>query len=103
MESPEQIAAELSERIQKLESLFDVELSNEMDALKKAIMENTSASALLKDEDVGMLVSSLRRILGIAIASASAEKVKKPKAEKAKKLTAEELAAAVNSMSDDEW
>lgn len=102
-ESNEQLASEISQRISQLETLIGEDLKNEMDALKKAILENPSASALLKDEDVGMLVSSLRRIVGIAIASQAA-KEKKPKAEKdpvvKKKLSQAELADALNS---DEW
>ena len=89
---------EISQRISQLETLMGDDLRNEMSALKQAILENPSACSLLLDQDIGKLVSSLRRITGQAIASAAA-KATKPKAEpKAKpaKLTAAELAAALD-------
>lgn len=78
-EQNEQLASEVTRRIQELDSLNGESLKGEMAALKKAILENPAASALLLDEDVGKLVRNLRRITGVALAEAS-----KPKASKAK-------------------
>lgn len=97
-DSLEQTAKEIQERILQLENLIGEDLKNEMAALKVAILENPSASALLLPQDIGMLVSALRKITGTAIASASAKK-REPKEPKAiaKKMTAAEIAAALDS------
>ena len=84
-----QLAAEIQSRIANLEALFDESLEGEMDSLKLCLVENPSAAALLKDEDVGLLVAALRRTVSAAVMEAVATKAK-PKAEK-KKFTAEEL------------
>ena len=64
--------------------------------LKKALLENPQACMLLLPDEIGAMVSSLRKITGIAIATASA-KTKKAGEKKAssKKMTAAELAAAL--------
>jgi hypothetical protein len=94
-----QLASEISQRICQLEELVGEDLKNEMAALKAAILENPAASALLQDSDIGKLVSALRKITGTAIATASAAKAKTPKEPKtaAKKMTAAEIAAALDS------
>jgi hypothetical protein len=54
--SPEeisQLASEIQTRISALESLFEDDLRGEMASLKACLIENPSAAALLKDEDVG--------------------------------------------------
>lgn len=84
-----QLAAEIQTRITNLSALFEENLEGEMDSLKLCLIENPSAAALLKDEDVGLLVAALRRTVSAAVMEAVAEK-KKPKTEK-KKFTAEEL------------
>ena len=84
-----QLAAEIQARITNLSSLFEENLEGEMDSLKLCLVENPSAAALLKDEDVGLLVAALRRTVSAAVMEAVATKAK-PKAEK-KKFTAEEL------------
>ena len=96
MDSKEQIYSEISQRIKQLEELSGDDLKNEMMNLKKALLENPQACMLLLPEEIGSMVSSLRKITGIAIATASAKtsKKKEPKAS-AKKMTAEELAAAI--------
>lgn len=93
-----QTASEISARIQQLNALMGEDLSNEMRQLKTALLANPAACLLIKDEDVGMLVTNLRRILNISVASAAAAKEKKPPKEKAPKLTAEQLAAALDDM-----
>lgn len=90
-----QVASEISQRISQLEQLSSTDLKNEMQALKKTIMDNPAACLLLKEEDIGLLVSSLRKITGQAIVS-SQTKTKAKTAEKTKKLSAAELAAALD-------
>ncbi len=85
-----QLAAEIQARIINLSSLFEENLEGEMDSLKACLIENPSAAALLKDEDVGLLVASLRRTVSAAVMEAVASK-EKPKKAATKKFTAEEL------------
>lgn len=86
-----QLAAEIQARITNLSALFEENLEGEMDSLKLCLVENPSAAALLKDEDVGLLVAALRRTVSAAVMEAVAEK-KPGKAKSAtKKFTAEEL------------
>lgn len=96
--SNEQIAADISARIEQLSLLLTDSLKGEMAALKKALLENPAACLLLKSEDIGTLVLTLQKITGKALAQAS-EKKAKTKTEKATsvKLTAEQLQAALNS------
>jgi len=93
-----QQASELSTRISQLEAISGEDLKNEMAALKATLIENPAACLLIKEEDIGLLVTNLRRILSISVASAATAKEKKPAAAKAKKLSAEELAAALDDM-----
>ena len=97
MDSPEQAYSEISLRIKQLEELSGDDLKNEMINLKKALLENPQACMLLLPEEIGSMVSHLRKITGIAIATASAKtnKKKEPKAA-GKKMTAQELADALN-------
>ena len=95
--SPEeisQLASEIQTRISSLESMFEDNLRGEMASLKTCLIENPSAAALLKDEDVGLLVKNLMRTVSQAVAEAVAGKAKAPKKEKTK-LTKEEIEAAL--------
>lgn len=96
-DSNEQIYSEISSRIKQLEELSGDDLKNEMIELKKALMENPQACMLLLPDEIGAMVSSLRKITGVAIATASAKtsKKKEPKAS-TKRMTPEELAAALD-------
>lgn len=91
-----QIASEVSARINALEALFEDSLVNEMDDLKAVLIENPSAAALIMDEDVGILVRNLRRIVGEAVKDATAGKAKTKKSG-SKKLSAEEIQAALDA------
>jgi len=93
-ESNEQIASEISLRIKQLESFSPDDLKTEMGSIKKALMENAQACQLLKPEDIGLLVESITKITGKAIASAATTK---KESTKKKKLSPEELADALNS------
>lgn len=94
MDSAQQTYSEISTRIQQLENLSTEDLKGEMQALKKALMENTEACLLMKPEDIGELVRHLVKITGVAIATSST--VKKER-KTAKRLTAQELQDALNS------
>ena len=97
MDSPEQAYSEISQRIKQLESLSGDDLKNEMINLKKALLENPQACMLLLPDEIGAMVSHLRKITGIAIATASAKTKKAPGEKKSsKKMTAQELADALN-------
>ena len=97
-DSNEQIYSEIAQRIKQLEDLSGDDLKNEMMNLKKALLENPQACMLLLPDEIGSMVSSLRKITGIAIATASSKtgKKKSESSPKAKKMTAEELADALN-------
>ena len=97
MDSPEQVYSEISQRIKTLEAMSGDDLKNEMMNLKKALLENPQACMLLLPDEIGSMVSALRKVTGIAIATASAKtnKKKEPKAA-GKKMTAQELADALN-------
>lgn len=93
--SAEQTASEISQRISQLESLSDLDLKTEMRNLKQAIMENPAACLLLKEEDIGQLVASLRKITGQAISSA-AKTTKTREKKETKKFSAQELMDALD-------
>ena len=102
MNSDELLAAEISQRIQQLESLGVENLKGEMQQLKRSLIENPAACLLLKDEDIGTLVASLRKITGVAIASAaSSTKTKGEKKTAVKALSATELAKVLAEAGDD--
>lgn len=92
---------EIQARIKSLETAIGEDLKNEMLSLKQALMDNPSACALLLDEDIGKMVSALRNMTGQAVASAAASKTTrttKAASAKPKKMTAEELARALDDM-----
>lgn len=87
-----QLASDLQKRIADLDSLSGVDLKNEMANLKQSLMQNPSACMLLMEEDIGKLVSSLRRMLGNAVVSAAAVKTRSTSTAKSKtKLSVDEL------------
>jgi hypothetical protein len=92
-----EIKSEISTRIALLNNMSEADLKNEMRELKVALKENPAACALLMDEDIGALVSALRKIThkDITEAETKPKKGTKPKAEKVQ-LSAEQLAAALD-------
>jgi cytochrome c553 len=96
-QNPEEIKSEISSRIAQLNSLSEANLKEEMRELKTALKENPAACALLMDEDIGMLVSALRKLThkDVTEAESKPKRGTKPKAEKVQ-LTAEQLAAALD-------
>lgn len=103
MNETEVIASELQQKISLLATFDGASLKGEMQALKKALLENPAACSLLLDEDIGKAVEALRRMVGVAVASASAAKEKKPAKAKQKALTPEELKAQLDLISDDDF
>ena len=94
-ESPEQVHSEIATRISLLESLSENDLKSEMDDLTVALIQNPEACMLLLPEEIGKTVIALRRIVGTAVATASTPKTRAKK-ETAKRMTQEELAAALD-------
>lgn len=96
-DSIEQVSSEISTRISMLNDMSEADLKNEMRDLKQALKENPSACALLMDEDIGKLVTALRRLTKKEIEQAET-KPKRGTKEKVPqvKLTAEQLAAALD-------
>lgn len=88
-----QLASEIQTRIKNLENLFEDSLVTEMDSLKETLVANTSAAALLKNEDIGLLVAALRRTVQADIQEAVKEK--KPGRKAQVKLTQAEIDAAL--------
>ena len=84
-----QAASEIQQRIKALEALSDDDLKPAMDDLKRALMANPTACALMLPEDIGETVKALRRITGQALV---APKTKKEKVPKLQNLTAEQIA-----------
>jgi hypothetical protein len=69
-----QAYADIKDKIDKLNMLADTDLGNAMKDLKKALMANPAAVALMEDSDIGQMVIALRKITGEAIQEASKEK-----------------------------
>lgn len=94
----QQAYSDLLPRIQALEELSGEELSKEMGLLKGALMHNPEACSLMLPQDMGLLVAALRRVTGMALATAAA----KPKRGSAKApkiiLSAEQIANAFDEL-----
>lgn len=98
----EQVFSEIKQKISLLATFDGDSLKTEMASLKKAILENPAACSLLLEEDIGMAVAALRRMVGVAVTTATAPKEKKAKTS-TKALSAVELAAAMASISEDDF
>lgn len=97
MREPTQAASDIIRRIRELESLSGEDLSNEMTLLKDALHCNPDAVALMLPEDMGSLVTALRKVTNTSISEATKEKASGTKAKK-KALTAEEMANAFEEL-----
>jgi hypothetical protein len=86
---------EILAKIRELKELSGEDLGNAMLDLKKALMANPDACAVMLPEDIGEMVSNLRRLTGQTIAEAVVKKEKKPKA---KALTKEEMEQAFDEL-----
>ena len=90
-----QLASEVQTRIAALEGLFEDSLVGEMEALKVTLKANPSAAALMRDEDIGLLVAALRRTVQADIEEATSEKKSGRKPKQKTSFTKEELDAAL--------
>lgn len=93
-----QAAADIIPRIRELETLSGEALEKEMQLLKGALLENPSAADLMLPEDIGMMVTALRKVTGQSIADATKEKAAGGTRKKSKALSAEEMAAAFDEL-----
>jgi hypothetical protein len=98
--SPEtkQAYSDLKVRIDSLVSLADIDLKNAMTELKKALMQNTNAVALMLPSDIGQMVIALRKMTGVELAKAEEKKTGKKTGKKEPALTAEELENAFKEL-----
>lgn len=85
-----QAASDIQQKVKELEALGEDDLKGAMDDLKKALMQNPAACSLMLPEDVGSMVTALRRITGQALVTA--KKTKAPKIPKLSQMTAEQIA-----------
>lgn len=90
-----QLASEVQTRIAALEGLFEDSLVGEMEALKVTLKANPSAAALMRDEDIGLLVAALRRTVQADVEEATSEKKSGRKPKQKTVFTKEELDAAL--------
>lgn len=95
---PSQAASEIITKIRDLVNIPDEDLESEMKNLKKALLENPDAVALMLPEDIGATVAALRRVTGESIEKATKEKAAGTRSKKSKALTAEEMNAAFEEL-----
>ena len=82
-------------RISELQNMNGLDLSLAMDGLKILILANPSACSQLLPEDVGDMVSALRRMTGNSKAAAQAAPTKGRKAKVTEMLDADDLSALI--------
>ena len=82
-------------RIAELQNMNGLDLSLAMDGLKTLILANPSACSQLLPEDVGDMVSALRRMTGNSKAAAQAAPTKGRKAKAPAMLDADDLSALI--------
>lgn len=82
-------------RITELQNMNGLDLSLAMDGLKTLILANPSACSQLLPEDVGDMVSALRRMTGNSKAAAQAAPTKGRKAKAPAMLDADDLSALI--------
>ena len=82
-------------RITELQNMNGLDLSLAMDGLKTLILANPSACSQLLPEDVGDMVSALRRMTGNSKAAAQAAPTKGRKANAPAMLDADDLSALI--------
>lgn len=100
-DSPEQVCSEIRQRINRLADFDGESLKNEMQELKKALLENPAACALLLDEDIGKAVAALRRMTAGAIEASSSSSKKKTERVK-KPMSFAELQEKFGSLSEED-
>lgn len=80
-----QAYSDIKQRIDALVSLSDLDLKTAMTELKKSLMQNTNAVALMLPSDIGQMVIALRKMTGVELAKAEEKKTGK-KAGKGKEV-----------------
>ncbi len=98
----DQAYADISSRIEQLEAMEDEALAGKMSELKKALMANPNAVALMLDTDIGKMVIALRRLTKEAQVEAVKEKAAKKtgssKKQKAFVIDADTLGAVFDEL-----
>lgn len=94
----QQAYADILPRIDGLVALSGEALEKEMSILKKALIENPDACAIMLPIDIGKMVAALRTITGMAMTEATNKPKGKAKAPKQLALTAEAMEAAFDEL-----
>lgn len=96
-EADAQAYVDIKAKINMLADMSQDDLKGAMTELKKALLQNPQACYLILPQDIGQMVIALRTMKNEAVVAAEkAPKGTKPKASKA--LTADEIAAAFDSL-----
>lgn len=94
--------AEIAAKIDELVGMSPSnELTSGMASLKRSLMANPAACELMLDEDIGKMVTILRRIVGEEITAVKEGKAKpgrKPKAIELKDMSADDIMAALDDL-----
>lgn len=94
-----QAYADIKAKIELLSAMAEADLPGAMKELKASLLQNPQACYLMLPQDIGQMVIALRSMRQEAAVEATATKEKGPKKVKASKnLTAEEIAAAFDSL-----
>lgn len=96
--SAEQAYADILPRINELASLDSEKLEGAMKDLKGALLQNPSAAELMLPEDIGAMVSALRKLTGQTIVEAAKTKKSGGTGSRKKNLTAEEMEAVFDEL-----
>lgn len=94
----QQAYADILPRIDGLVKLSGEVLEKEMSILKKALIENPDACAIMLPVDIGKMVAALRTITGMAMTEATTKPKGKGKSTKQLALTAEAMEAAFDEL-----
>lgn len=93
-----QAYSDLKVRLDNLVSLSDLDLKTAMTELKKALMQNTNAVALMLPSDIGQMVIALRKMTGVELAKAEEKKTGKKTKVKEVMLSADALEEAFKEL-----
>lgn len=96
-ESDAQAYADIKAKINMLADMSQDELRGAMTELKKALLQNPQACYLILPQDIGQMVIALRTMKNEAVVEAT-KTPKEKKAKTSKALTADEIAAAFDSL-----
>lgn len=94
----EQAYADMKQQLDALVSMSADDLKPAMQNLKRSLMQNPNAVALMLPSDIGQMVIALRKMTGVELAKAADGKKTATKAKKEKTMTAEELEDAFKEL-----